>query len=529
MLPARDDVSRWIVTAAGVQERYPAPRLRDERIELLPAAVWRIEGSRESGVVSRRVFEGVGSLPVFLFHPESFRLVADQRQVSTPAVLVLLPTSGQVVVGGGKQAVREVAEFPPLFGEWGGYRAVELDVSDESSIEISVDGLVERVSTSARRGRASLVGSPVAGVRTADGHLVYDGLPRLMLPPGASPREWTVSVESDSTSSVTCDELPQDAAGFRLDPIGGEAPFGLVAVRARGPLGSDLVEEIAVVEGLSFKRPLEPVAPREDLRCQVRAESGIELSSSNGDVRFGPGVDRLSLTARRGSSRLDLSLSIPRLLWSVVSHRRPEAVDSDEVIRLQPEDFTDADLHLVVRTGVAADVRLVAVADDGGVVQVLGKKRTSAAHGRWRFSLQRAADTVRAIDADRLHFRVELGALAVDAVVVERRMVVTGLCAEVRAAGSHSAMTSKTRCCSRSATACRQARTSSSCCRQTVRNRPLSSGKPIPSGSSSRLELTPLPSPLAMTRSGEPWLVPPLSTPSRGPTSMPPTAESWPS
>lgn len=436
VMPATSRVDQWYVTANERQERFRASAISELRFEAPLATNWRVEGAANESVVLRRVFEGVASLPVYLFDAGTGDLSRDQAQVDSGLTIAVLPVGAELFDLATGAAVDVIDEFPPLFGEWSGFRAVELKLAGDQTIEVRVGGRAGRIAAAGGARRVQLIGSPVSGVTDDGGREVYDGLPALRLPDHAHPGDWTVTIESPrDTRSVNGSDLVAalgDQRTLLLDRVLTPPLVTPVRLRVRGPLGADLAEDITVVEGLRFERPALPVGPDAQVDVPVTPSAGVKIAdAADGILRFRPGVERIISAASCDTGSVVLRFRVPRLLWSVWGADREGREDQGSAVALDPSAFDGAMLQLGVSTGVPADMTLALVDEQGRRVFDLGRRRTSDAHGRCSVDLRPAADTVRHLDTGVLTLQIFTGAIVVDAVRVYRRLIVTELVAEI--------------------------------------------------------------------------------------------------
>ncbi len=436
LLPATTQVGQWLVTVNEVQERFTANPLREIQLDVPPGRSWRVEGEWDGRIVVRRVFQGVSGLPVYLFDPTSGELRRDQSQVDDRMMIVVLPDTARLLDGDSGAELLLVDEFPPLFGEWSGFRAVEVDFRDVASVVAEVGDATAPIGITGEAKRVTLIGSAVAGVTDGHGREVYDGLPSLRLPANATVANWTVRLEM--TSEViqrACSELSPvlgDTRTLRLDGLLPAPAAGLVSLRVRGPLGSDLADEFTVVERLRFDRPRLPVGPSDVAAPEVWVDPRLAIvEAEGGKLLFRSGVQHRQCTVTGAGAPLALRFAIPRVLWSIWRQADPVHENQSDVLILEPREFDDPSLQLGVSTGVGCELTVVLVDASGEQMQSIGRERTSDTHGRRTFGLHKAADTVRHVDADVLTIQLLAGGIAVDAVKIHRRLRITDLVAEV--------------------------------------------------------------------------------------------------
>ena len=115
---------------------------------------------------------------------------------------------------------------------------------------------------------------------------------------------------------------------------------------------------------------------------------------------------------RHASGReLDLSVAVPRLLWTIVHDTKPAVAAAAHVVRVDAEEFNDqlADTLLVSvgRAGVGLGVDLRD--RDGRSLQTLASVTTVGDSGRWAFNLGPMASTIQNADGQRMSLHLSIG------------------------------------------------------------------------------------------------------------------------
>ena len=271
--------------------------------------------------------------------------------------------------------------------------------------------------TSARE-RLRLAGEPVPGVTTPSGAPVYATAPAIEIPAiaGLEDASWQIRLtigERDQTWAVSGEE----ASTVALAPFIGNA-VAAVTLRVRGPLGFDLREVFAVVDGLQVKRPGNLVRPgTEPATVAVRAAVVIDDAEPGqwSRLELPEPLTSVSCTARtEGSPALELRVSIARLLWAVVHDGKPAVHPAASVVRVGSEEFDDqlADL-IVVTTGIAGTELSLELRAAGRLAGSVGPVLAGGRDGRWSFDLGPFTDTIRRSSEGRLRFDLIVNGLPV--------------------------------------------------------------------------------------------------------------------
>ena len=261
--PGQADGS-WRVDAGQQLNRYDASAITDTPIRLSPANSYAVEFVSASEDERRQfTFEALGRLPALFLDPDTERLLREPSVLAADDVWVLSPPGVEVQTrrhaAGSPIAPRQIQDLPAPAGAWTGWSLEHIDLGDAGSVElVQADKVFARIPVTSARERLRLAGEPVAGVTTARGAPVYASAPVIEIPAiaGVEGASWQIRLtigDRDQTWAVSGEE----ARAVALAPVIADA-VAPVTLRVRGPLGFDLREVFAVVDGLQVRRPTEP-------------------------------------------------------------------------------------------------------------------------------------------------------------------------------------------------------------------------------------------------------------------------------
>jgi hypothetical protein len=282
-----------------------------------------------------------------------------------------------------------------------------------------------------------LVGTSVDRVATATGAPVYSALPALRVPDiqGYLPSNWTITVRtSAAAATATLADLGAPDEPTPLDALVSGIPFGLFDIAVRGPLGSDLRGQFAVVPELEVTMPPKLLFPVDrGAEVTIAAARGVTLGGlPSGEpltLAIPDDGDEVKADAAAEDVKLELHVRAAKLLWAF-KYEDQAGTLANTAITLDRTDIEDGHLvALLVSTllpGVELEVALEARAK---AIQVLGGARSSLRDGRWAFDLRPLRDTLRASDEPLL----ELVLTAAGTPVVAARIVSRPAVSQLRA------------------------------------------------------------------------------------------------
>jgi hypothetical protein len=368
---------------------------------------------------------------------------------------------------------RLLEEFPPLPWGWSGFRGQAWDLSQATGLTLHHDGkrfeIAVRPDEEAKR--PQLVGGDLytISVQAAAEVPLYLGSPpwiRVPLAGRTTPVEelgrWRLSLRNKWAAYPRRDlslplvelrlhlkevnglvELPLSAL-----PLLGEAPYGNFVVRLRGPLGRDAELPLRVLPRLTVtgheKLYLpDPQAgpPPVVLLIKTEPETRIELQGEEADdcladvtkqegswlhqVQAGPETTLLEVNVVKTvpggeeAARVPLRIPIHRLRWALqdASSATPlSKLLNGQVIVHPVEALLQADTPMLIVELPGVDARTLRMAlrlldVDGGERQAQDLTSSRSGQVRWRFELDRFADTIRLSDSPILRFVLEIDGL----------------------------------------------------------------------------------------------------------------------
>ena len=443
--PGQADGS-WRVDAGQQLNRYDASAITDTPIRLSPASSYAVEFVSASEDERRQfTFEALGRLPALFLDPDTERLLREPSVLAADDVWVLAPPGVEVQTrrraAGSPIAPRHIQDLPAPAGAWTGWSLEHIDLGDAGSVElVRADEVLARIPVTSARERLRLAGEPLAGVTTARGAPVYATAPVIEIPAiaGLEDASWQIRLtigDHDQTWAVSGEE----ARAVALAPVIGDA-VAAITLRVRGPLGFDLREVFAVVDGLQVRRPTNLVRPgTAPATVAVRAAVVIDDAEPGQWSRreLPEPLTSISCTAHtEGNPPLDLRVTIARLLWAVVHEGKPAVHPAASVIRIGSEEFDDqlADL-IVVTTGIAGTELSLELRAGSRLAGSVGPVLAGGRDGRWSFDLGPFTDTIRRSSEGRLRFDLIVNGLPVHVVDVVAKIEVSRVHAQTRVAG----------------------------------------------------------------------------------------------
>lgn len=443
----------WRLNDGAGVTTIPAHTSRAARAALVPAFAWTVGLWRGYEHLRELAFQALEDMALLLFDPDDGRLIPSGHVLRLESVWGLHPRSGLLLTtdreGTAPLPIRE--EFPDPAGPWHGYVRRHYDLSGITAIFVHPqegEPLMIRVVTPAQRPR--LVGAPIEGVTTLEGHPVYADAPSLRVPPflDVAPKDRLLVVRSSSgAAQLTLAELPEtEDETFDIRPaLAAVGRAGVYSLTLRGPLGSDVREEFALIPGVSVDRPTRPLLPSDGpVQVRVIAPSVDAPGDCERQVEVGDDADQTTLSFPLGGGvDLALRVSVPRILWSLDRTDDPRSLFGNQVLTTTAEEIVDGTVSaLSVRAHVAGVPLVLALMDGERLLQASEQVATSGAQGRWTFELAPFAGTIRMTHASSLTFTLSVGGRRLEVVRVLARLKVEdvvascepvdGGCADVR-------------------------------------------------------------------------------------------------
>lgn len=397
--------AEWHVSDSESLTRVPARANTAERVMLNPAFAWTASLWREYEQLQETTFEALEGMPLLLFDPGSARLLASRQVVRLDSVWAMHPREGVRLTSDreGRAPLRVREEFPDPAGRWHGYVRRHYELAGTSTIYVHQgqgDPWLIRVT---HRQRPGLVASVLDGLATLEGHPVCSTPPSLDVPPVSemSPADWRLTIRWVGGSlQRTLAELPREGEGpFDLGELFDSLPpSGIVKLTLHGPLGFDLREEFAFVEGLRVLRPSKPLLPS-DGPAKVR----LVLKPRHTDAPWGaevevpPETDEAVLAIPRHlTGELRLRVTVPRVLWSLDRTDNPRSSFGNQVLSTTLDEILGGVASaLSVRTRLPGTWLALHIVDGDRVLQSSDPTQASGPEGRWTFELRPFADTLR--------------------------------------------------------------------------------------------------------------------------------------
>ena len=429
----------WFLHVEPVR-RLPASRAAATSTSLLPGSRWRIELVEGEHVHGAYTLGGVRGVNALLFDPDTGVLLRDQERLRIERVLVL--HSGSVHVGSEGGNAADIEELPPLDGRWSSWTARHLRLEIGTRLSFRGEGVTSVVPCLGAGLRPTVVGSPVAHVRAADGRPVYAAAPGVKLDTvSVPPDRWRIEV-SDESNGSSCTGTARDL----VDTDGSLASLGVAglfngSVAVRGPLGADLRRTpFAVVPGLTVEVADRLLAPDEAVEVTATAAPGIVIRAADGGPLIAAaGADEVQATATDRHGSVDFVIVVPRVQWALRGAAVPLGPLASTVVDVTVEDLVAGDIDaLLVRTRRPTTMDLV-LTDGERDRQIVGPVSTGGVDQRWAFALRAITDTVKSTDTALLRLELRAGTLRVPVARIHARYEVSQIDVEsvVEGPGAH--------------------------------------------------------------------------------------------
>lgn len=374
-----------------VTVRPPRPGLPTPSEELpLPPMVATVEVRRQ-GIDPLDVRIVDLDDPHLLFDHAGARLERTARLPQEP-VWSVRPSSRELVTGDGDGP--RVVEDHDTVARWPGWIAQLIDLNGVTQVGLDGPGRMHQVAGDASARLDD--DEPLEGARSQDGHLVLTGWPRVVLPPAAHGASWDVSVARLDGSQADVHhrvEVDSEAVTVDLHAIVTEALTGVpVRVRARGPLGRSLRQDLVVVPDLRIAT----TPTLRTLQDNGLAPARVEVAWAGGALK--PFVLESSEASRAvdvGGTTIVVSppaVAVEHIASTATGWgARPVALSTEQVI--------DDPGSLAVKLPGASRADLELLDTQGSSVQTIRADGRARADGARRFDLSRFTDTLRSIGA----------------------------------------------------------------------------------------------------------------------------------
>lgn len=445
----RDSV--WTVVGQGAGARYAGGRT-DRLAPLGPALHWQVAFQDEGANLTRAfTFAGLGRTAALLFEYHDGVLISDPTRLRQPLVWILSARGDDgAVLGPNGTPVPQVEEAPDPIGAWDGYRLAAYDLAGLDRLQIGRQppGSTQKARAfwvRVRNERISLEGEALAGVRTDGGVPVFGVCPRLRIPgfdQSSASGVWNVRISCDGHEHVLDGSALARLGDGALDSVIPEGRLSHVHLTARGPLGTDLRAEFAVVPGLRVDRPggvLLPARNADDVVGQVTVH-GPDGRSERLPVRTGH--DRVSTTVRDSTGRhVGLHVTLPCLQWALLGDANERGDFGQERLRISTDAVLEAaSALLVVRTRRPGTTLQLQLRDDVSDLQQVDAT-AAGEEGRWAFDLRRFSSTLRASGQPSLTLNLVVNGLAVRVAELRAELTVANLRVHQHVVPGHASVT----------------------------------------------------------------------------------------
>ncbi len=373
----------WVIDLAGPPQRvalgaHGLTGRTPEREIAVPMGVAEIAVRRDSSTPT--TLQVVPRDEPLLVFDERGRLLPRSAALPRGPVWCIAPEDRELEFPGGHELVR-----PQSVPRWIGWRARQIDLRDAGRLQL-IGSLPRRIQS----GRSAVLDGlrPLPGLTVDGGGMVLGEWPELVLPVGAGPFDWRITLEpvSGVSDAVVLERHVADAdVRVPLWRLGQQLVGIPVRLSARGPLGSDLRQVITVLEGarLTLSPPLRSAKDGSGLDpCRIRLEFA---SSDFGDVILGPEEESAYLTLSQG---VGLIITPPTVSFEQVVEGRA-VVRRHTPITVLRDVSGDSLGSLLVRVPGATTFSLDLLGQDGELLQRLEPSGV-ADRGAALFELDRA-------------------------------------------------------------------------------------------------------------------------------------------
>ncbi len=437
----------WLIQ--GATTRRFATRRHDPRdIPLAPSHGWTatLEWHEHSANrQSERQFGGLERVHAYVFDA-SGNLTRQQHRLPASQALILA-SPGVAITDPDGMPIPSPEVLPPRAGAWNGWVLNSFDLEGVAAVLVKPppgpggDGKPTRLAVARAPARPRLATAPVSGTRGMLDGGVFAEPPGIAMPEDADPERWRVRWrETQSESEPAADgsaenrppvterlaDLPYAEGAFELATLLPSAPAFAGTIEVSGPLGSDIREDITIIQGLAVVAPDRVFAPREVVEVSVTADAELFLESGarvpEAGLSFEAGQDTVPLTAR-GTT---FTVTIPRLTWALRRTDGSFPTLGVERLRIGLDEIESGAIgSIMVRCGRPATLRLELRSDAS--LHEIGSVQANSPVGRWSFSLTELRTTIAAATAPRLDLILHVDELSEPIAVVEAQFTVGDL------------------------------------------------------------------------------------------------------
>lgn len=357
--PKAEDAS-WLVIDGDRRTRRTASAHVHSVVPLLPYKKWIVE-LEDASRQSASTFGSANEALVWFFDGGSGVLLRQQVPLSSGLIVAVAPRRFQIrrdAADGGR--LPEEHELPPLEGEWSRYGAHLLNLDGVSAIWLGDPDDIEStpmlVSVAPQPPRPRLVGTPLPRLALADGSPLYDHWPSIALDGDDAPAKrfrYRMREDGGRERTGSLSELLQVGGGYGLPKT--EEALNSVVLDVVGPLGSDLrSQRFAVVQGgVIVDVPDRLLSPNEEATARIAYCEEIIA------ITIPPGCTAVPITLTDGDGSLPAQVRVDRLTWSIRRRNLAGPFGADQVTFGLEEFLDDEELAILVRTEVAASIRLL--------------------------------------------------------------------------------------------------------------------------------------------------------------------------
>ena len=433
----------WLIQ--GATTRRFATRRHDPRdIPLAPSHGWTatLEWHEHSANrQSERQFAGLERVHAYVFDA-SGNLTRQQHRLPASQALILA-SPGVAITDPDGMPIPSPEVLPQRAGAWNGWVLNSFDLEGVAAVLVKPppgpggDGKPTPLAVARAPARPRLATAPVSGTRGMLGGGVFAEPPVIAMPADADPERWRVrwrvtqsesepsaegSAENHPPATARLGDLPYAEDAFELAALLPSATAFAGTVEVSGPLGSDIREDITVIQGLAVVAPDRVFAPREVVEVGVTADAELSLEGgarvSEAGLSFEAGQDTVPLTA----GDTTFAVTIPRLTWALRRTDGSFPTLGVERLRIGLDEIESGTIgSVLVRCGRPATLRLELRSDAS--LHEIGPVQTNSPVGWWSFALAELRTTIAAATAPRLDLILHVDDLSETVAVVEAQFI----------------------------------------------------------------------------------------------------------
>lgn len=433
----------WLIQ--GATTRRFATRRHDPRdIPLAPSHGWTatLEWHEHSANrQSERQFGGLERVHAYVFDA-SGNLTRQQRRLPASQTLILF-SPGVAITDPDGMPIPSPEVLPPRAGAWNGWELNSFDLEGVAAVLVqpppgpSGDERPTSLAVAQAPARPRFATAPVSGTRGMLGGGVFAEPPAIAMPGNADPERWRArwretqsegepaadgSAENRTPTTSRLADLPYADGAFELAALLPSAPAFAGTVEVSGPLGSDIREDITVIQGLAVVAPDRVFAPREVVQVGVTADAVLNLEDGaripEAGLSFEAGQDTVPLTA----GGTTFAVTIPRLTWALRRTDGSFPTLGVERLRIGLDEIESGAIgSIMIRCGRPATLRLELRSDTS--LHETGPVQANSPVGWWSFSLTEFRTTIAAATVPRLDLTLHVDDLSETVAVIEAQFI----------------------------------------------------------------------------------------------------------